>query len=174
MADAADLKSAGGNPVRVRVPPAASFLRTVMIGSRWLVLIAAISGFVCIGIGAMGSHSLPKLLHDSGFQENEVQKKLAQCEIAVKYQMVHTLAILTIGLSPATESRRTWKTASVLFLAGICLFSGGLFSMVFFNAMGHWSIVPLGGATLMFAWLSLGIGAVFPLKSSPGTGEIES
>ena len=170
MADAADLKSAGGNPVRVRVPPAASFLRTTMIGSPRLVFIAAISGLVCIGIGAMGSHSLPKRLQDAGNSELEVQKKLTQCEIAVKYQMYHTLAILCIGLSPATGSRRTWRIACILFLAGICLFSGGLYSMVFFSAMGHWSIVPLGGATLMSAWLLLGVGAVFPGKSRVGTG----
>ena len=143
-----------------------------MIGSRWLVLIAAISGFVCVGIGAIGSHSLPKRLHESGFQEIEVQKKLAQCEIAVKYQMVHTLAILAVGLCPATATRRIWKVACILFFAGLCLFSGGLYSMVFFDRMGHWSIVPMGGATMMVAWLMLGIGAVFPSKSALGTGKL--
>ncbi len=141
-----------------------------MIGSPRLVFIAAISGLVCFGIGAMGSHSLPKRLQDAGNSEIEVQRKLTQCEIAVKYQMYHTLAILCIGLSPATGSRRTWGIACILFLAGICLFSGGLYSLVFFNAMGHWSIVPLGGVTLMAAWLLLGIGAVFPEKQSFGTG----
>ncbi len=141
-----------------------------MLGSRWLIFVAAVSGLVCVGIGAMGSHSLPKRLQDAGISESEVQKKLSQCEIAVKYQMYHTLAILGIGLSPAAASNRTWKLASILFLMGIFLFSGGLYSMVFFNALGHWSIVPLGGVTLMGAWLLFGIGAVFPGNSSVGTG----
>lgn len=143
-----------------------------MIGSRWIVFFAAISGLVCVGIGAMGSHSLPKRLQESGLSESDIQKKIGQCDIAVKYQMVHTLAILAVGLCPATATRRIWKVACILFFAGVCLFSGGLYSMVFFDRIGHWSIVPLGGATMMVAWLMLGIGAVFPSKSALGTGKL--
>ena len=135
-----------------------------MLGSRWLVLVAAISGFICVGIGAMGAHSLPKRLQQTGLSDIEVQKKIGQCEIAVKYQMFHTLAILSIGLAPATASRRAWKVACFLFLVGIGLFSGGLYSMVFFDATGHWSIVPLGGATMMLAWITLGFGGFFLAK----------
>ena len=119
----------------------------------------------------MGSHSLPQRLQKAGLSEGEVQKKIGQCEIAVKYQMYHTLAILSLGLAPATAARPTWKVACILFLLGIGLFSGGLYSMVFFNAMGHWSIVPLGGATLMLAWITLGMGAIFPGKTDSGTGK---
>jgi uncharacterized membrane protein YgdD (TMEM256/DUF423 family) len=44
--------------------------------------------------------------------------------------------------------------------------------MVFFDAMGHWSIVPLGGATMMLAWLTLGFGAIFHGKTDQGTGKL--
>ena len=145
-----------------------------MIGSRWIVFFAALSGLVGVGIGAMGAHSLPKRLQESGFSESEIQKKIDQCEIAVKYQMVHTLAILAVGLCPATATRRAWKVACILFFSGVCLFSGGLYIMVFFDKMGHWSIVPLGGATMMVAWLILGIGAIFPSKSPLATGKLEA
>ncbi len=143
-----------------------------MLGSRWLVIVAAISGFICVGIGAMGSHSLPKRLQQAGLSDIEVQKKIGQCEIAVKYQMFHTLAILSLGLAPATATSRAWKVACILFLVGISLFSGGLYSMVFFDAMGHWSIVPLGGATMMLAWITLGFGAIFHGKTDLGTGKL--
>ncbi len=143
-----------------------------MIGSRWLVFLASISGLICVGIGAMGSHSLPRRLQQAGLSESEVQKKIGQCEIAVKYQMFHSLAILSLGLAPATAFRRAWKAGCILFFVGICLFSGGLYSMVFFDAMGHWSIVPLGGATLMLAWITLGIGSIFPAKTDQGTGKL--
>ena len=142
-----------------------------MIGSRWIVFFTALSGLVSVGIGAMGSHSLPLRLQESGLSESDIQKKIGQCEIAVKYQLVHTLAILAVGLCPATETRRVWKVACILFFVGVCLFSGGLYSMVFLDKMGHWSIVPLGGATMMIAWLVLGIGAIFPSKSNVGTGK---
>ncbi|HUP80926.1 MAG TPA: DUF423 domain-containing protein, partial [Pirellula sp.] len=74
------------------------FLGGAMFGSRWIIFLAAISGLVCVGIGAMGSHSLPRRLQESGLSESDIQKKIGQCEIAVKYQMYHTLAILAIGL----------------------------------------------------------------------------
>ena len=67
--------------------------------------------------------------------------------------------------SAATATRKIWKFACVLFLVGIALFSGGLYSMVFFDQIGHWSIVPIGGVTLMLAWLVVAIGAIFPNKS---------
>ena len=143
-----------------------------MIGSRWLVFLAAISAFICVGVGAMGAHSLPKRLRDSGLSETDVQKKVDQCETAVKYHMYHSLAVLGIGLCPATQSKRSWRVACILFFLGVCLFSGGLYSMVFLDRMGHWSIVPLGGATIMLAWLTVAIGAIFPSKSVLGTGEL--
>ncbi len=120
----------------------------------------------------MGAHSLPSILRDSGLLETEVQKKIDQCETAVKYHMYHSLAILGLGLCPATQSKRSFRMACILFFLGICLFSGGLYSMVYLNRMGHWSIVPLGGATLMIAWLTLGIGAVFPGNSILSTGKL--
>ncbi|MCF7963401.1 MAG: DUF423 domain-containing protein [Pirellula sp.] len=141
-----------------------------MVGSRWLILVAAISGCLCVGIGAMGSHSLPKSLEKQGFSDVEVAKKINQCEIAVKYQMFHTLVLLAIGFAPAAGFRGGWRATCLLFIVGMLLFSGGLYSMVFWDRMGHWSIVPLGGSLLMIAWLSLAFNAFFLDKSSVGTG----
>jgi len=145
-----------------------------LFGSRWIVLIAAVSGLVGVGIGAMGSHSLPLRLREAGLTEELVQKKIGQCETAVKYQMFHTLAVLAIGLCPVTEKRPAWKVACILFVVGMCFFSGGLYAIVFLDTIGHWSIVPLGGTILMIAWITLGAGALFPVKSRPGTSEMVS
>jgi uncharacterized membrane protein YgdD (TMEM256/DUF423 family) len=143
-----------------------------MLGSRSLVFLAAVSCFIAVGIGAMGSHSLPKRLKDAGLDDLQVQKKLGQCEIAVKYQMYHSLAVLSLGLCPATAAHKSWQFAGLLFFVGMGLFSGGLYSMVFFDQIGHWSIVPLGGATMMLSWLIVAIGAIFPNKSLDGTGKL--
>jgi len=109
----------------------------------------------------MGSHSLPKQLADRGLSEIQIAKKLEQCETAVKYQMYHSLACLAIGLSGTSLRKRGPLAACSLFFCGMLLFSGGLYSMVFFDYMGHWSIVPLGGVTLMCGWLTLAIAFVF-------------
>jgi uncharacterized membrane protein YgdD (TMEM256/DUF423 family) len=109
-----------------------------MLSSRWLVVVAAFSGFLCVAIGAMGSHSLPKRLEEQGFPPDRVEKKLDQCEIAVRYQMFHALAAFAIGSAAASRNRRSWRIAGGLFLIGTLLFSGGLCSMVFFDRIGHW------------------------------------
>ncbi|MEQ1826013.1 MAG: DUF423 domain-containing protein [Pirellula sp.] len=119
----------------------------------------------------MGSHSLPKRLKAQGFSETVIAQKKDQCEIAVRYQMFHTLAVLAIGLAPATPGRRGRIVACSLFMLGIVLFSGGLYSMVFLNRMWHWSIVPIGGGMWMVAWITLASGTLFPNKSIAHTGE---
>jgi uncharacterized membrane protein YgdD (TMEM256/DUF423 family) len=145
-----------------------------MVGSRFWVVVAALSGFLCVAIGAMGSHSLPDRLKQQGFSETVVQKKLDQCEIGVKYQAYHSLAILALGASQAIQRRKAWKIACGLFAVGILLFSGGLYSMVFLDRMGHWSIVPLGGSFFMLGWLTLAGGTIFPDKSAVATGVLGS
>ncbi len=133
-----------------------------MLGSRTLVLIGCLLGFSGVGIGALGAHSLPKQLREAGFQEDHVLKKLDQCEIGVRYHMYHAVAIFALGLSPWSRLCRGLRSAAWIFLLGIGLFSGGLYSMAYFDQMGHWSIVPLGGVTLMLGWSVAGISCLFP------------
>jgi uncharacterized membrane protein YgdD (TMEM256/DUF423 family) len=140
-----------------------------------LVLIAALSGAISVGIGAMGAHSLPKQLEARGYSESVVQKKLDQCELGVRYQLFHSIAVLALGLSPLAippgfavpsnststgtpspvKPMRGVKVAAILWILGICCFSGGLYSIVFADQIIHWSIVPLGGTLLILGWLAL-------------------
>ncbi|MFN7627428.1 MAG: DUF423 domain-containing protein [Pirellula sp.] len=140
-----------------------------------LVFIAAISGAISVGIGAMGAHSLPKQLEARGYSDSVVQKKLDQCELGVRYQLFHSLALLALGLSPLTiptklanctnsttadtalaeKPMRGVKAAAILWMLGIGCFSGGLYSIVFADQIIHWSIVPLGGTMLILGWLTL-------------------
>jgi uncharacterized membrane protein YgdD (TMEM256/DUF423 family) len=104
-------------------------------------------------LGAFAAHGLESLLQRQGLESTEVVKKLGQCEVAVRYQMLHTLAILALSLTMRVRGISAWAVG--LWLAGIGLFCGGLYSMVFFNRMGHWSIVPSGGLCFMLGWLAL-------------------
>lgn len=129
--------------------------------SRWLLLLAGISGAIAVGIGAIGAHSLPKQLEKRGLAPEVVAKKLEQCELGVRYQMYHALALAAIAISTRAAKSKFLMTASVLFLLGTICFSGGLYSIVFADQIIHWSIVPLGGSTLIAAWLCLAACAVF-------------
>ena len=128
--------------------------------TRILFLLSALSGAISVGIGAMGAHSLPKRLQAQGFSQEQVDKKLDQCELATRYQMFHALAVLVLTLSGHASRSRLALAASVLMLLGTLGFSGGLYSMVFADEIIHWSIVPIGGSLFILGWLHLGASAL--------------
>jgi uncharacterized membrane protein YgdD (TMEM256/DUF423 family) len=136
------------------------------MGPRWIAHVAAIFGLMAVGIGAMGSHSLPDRLKKSGLDEVQVAKKLEQCEIGVKYQMYHALAMLAVGLSALPKNSALARAACGMFLAGSLFFCGGLYSLSLFHTLGHWAIVPLGGVMFMIGWILLGLSVSFRPKNA--------
>jgi uncharacterized membrane protein YgdD (TMEM256/DUF423 family) len=134
-------------------------------GGPWIVAFAALSAFTCVGIGAFGAHGLPERLEEQGFTDAQIGKKLDQCEIGVRYQMFHSLALLALGLATTPGGRIPRTIPFVLFSAGIFMFSGNLYLLVFWDRMLHWSIIPLGGLLWMIGWFWLAIGALFSSKS---------
>jgi uncharacterized membrane protein YgdD (TMEM256/DUF423 family) len=103
-------------------------------------------------IGAYAAHGLEQNLVEQGLEALDVQKRLEQCDTAVRYHMVHALALLCIGGLTTAISGRRRAAAAVFFLLGTALFSGGLYSMVFLGRMGHWAIVPSGGLCFIIGW----------------------
>ena len=142
----------------------------VFMGPRWILLVAAISGFIGVSIGAFGAHGLPAQLKKAGFEQSSITKKLDQCEIGVRYQLVHAVAILAIGLSAASQNRRLLRAACGMFLAGTIFFSGGLYSLAFADFLGHWSIVPAGGLMFLLGW---GFLAAASTTSNPTTSTMQ-
>lgn len=121
---------------------------------RGIVLLASLLGAIGVGIGAYAAHGLEASMHEQGLMPEQIADRLRQCEVAVRYQMVHTLALLILGLLPPPHSAWRWLS-SLFFTLGIALFSGGLYSMVFAGVMGHWAIVPSGGLCFILGWSSL-------------------
>ena len=116
---------------------------------------AGILGAVGVGIGAHAAHGLQKMLTDQGLAEVEVLKRLDQCEIAVRYHMIHVVALLALGASTSRRAATTKSVAAFFLLLGIALFCGGLYSMVYYGEMGHWAIVPSGGLCFIVGWLTI-------------------
>jgi uncharacterized membrane protein YgdD (TMEM256/DUF423 family) len=105
-------------------------------------------------------------LEKRGLAPDIVAKKLDQCELGVRYQMYHALALAAIALSTRAAGSKLLCAASVLFLVGTLCFSGGLYSIVFADQIIHWSIVPIGGSTLIAAWLCVASSAVFGFRAT--------
>jgi uncharacterized membrane protein YgdD (TMEM256/DUF423 family) len=127
---------------------------------RPLLVIAALLGATAVGIGAFAAHGLPKRLEAQGLEPEVVQKKLDQCELAVRYQMFHALAILAMALSPIATRSALIPLSAFAMLLGVVFFSGGLYSIVFANQIIHWAIVPIGGSILILGWSVLLFGAL--------------
>lgn len=122
--------------------------------NKWL-LIAALSGFLCVTIGAFAAHGLSKVLEP---------KELAWIETGVKYQMFHTLAILGIGiLQLCRESLAAGKMANFAAGAwafGILLFSGSLYALALGAGKFLVWVTPIGGTLFLIGWLCLACGSL--------------
>jgi uncharacterized membrane protein YgdD (TMEM256/DUF423 family) len=121
-----------------------------------ILFIAAIFAAIAVALGAFGAHALEGLLNE---------RFTKAYESAVKYQMYHALALLLCGVLLIMKPHKLFSIASKLFIAGIFLFSGSLYLLVFFNLkqisnlnfVG--AITPIGGICLISGWICLALGA---------------
>jgi len=99
--------------------------------SRFMLIFAAVSGFIFVALGAFGAHVLSKSL---GVVE------MGWIQTGLEYQAFHTLAIF--GLAVAMQRRISiWFYWSSVFLAlGTVLFSGSLYCL----ALSHLRLWPVG------------------------------
>lgn len=114
--------------------------------TKLLLILIALSGALCVALGAFGAHALADSLTSS---------QLATWRTATLYQMFHTLAALfCLGLTHHIKQRAALKI-SAGFLLGILLFCGSLY----FLALGapRWVglITPIGGLCWLISWLFL-------------------
>lgn len=98
----------------------------------------AFIAMVGVGLGAFGAHSL-KATHSP--EDLEIWKT------ATLYLMLHAVAGLTIS---HTSTR-------MLFLIGIAVFSGSLFTLVLTQMRWLGAVTPVGGISFMAGWLTLGL-----------------
>ncbi|MEO6597162.1 MAG: DUF423 domain-containing protein [Planctomycetota bacterium] len=108
--------------------------------------LGALLAGLAVALGAFGAHAM---------QANFDAKALQTFETAVRYQMYHALAL---GLCAATAGReRHPSRAAWCFLAGIVLFSGSLYGLVFLEARWLGPVTPLGGVAFLIGWMLLGL-----------------
>ena len=121
---------------------------------KWL-FIAALSGFLCVAIGAFAAHGLSKVLEP---------KELAWIETGVKYQMFHTLAILGVGIAQlCRESLVANKMANVAagsWGLGVLLFSGSLYALALGAGKFLVWVTPIGGTLFLIGWFCLAYGSL--------------
>lgn len=125
------------------------------MGPRTWIVFAALLGAVGVSAGAYGAHGLEGGLQKLGVSQDEMPKRLKNFDTAVRYQMIHALALLGVGLLAITRPSCTLNLAGVLLLLGILLFPGSLYALVFGGPkyLGH--VAASGGVSLILGWLAL-------------------
>ncbi len=125
-------------------------------GSRALLIVASILGASGVLLGAFGAHGLSSLVET---------RWVDVWETAVRYQLIHALALLVLFAFPAFRGQSGSAvvgaaTVAWLWIAGVVLFSGSLYALVVAHAGGidaRWlgPLTPLGGVALVAGWLWL-------------------
>jgi uncharacterized membrane protein YgdD (TMEM256/DUF423 family) len=115
------------------------------------VILGAVFGALSVAAGAFGAHALRSQLEP---------RMLEVFETATRYQMYHALALFAAAwLIQQTQSQAA-QMAGWAFVAGILLFSGSLYAMIFTGVRGLGAITPLGGVAFMVGWIGLAVAAL--------------
>ncbi len=111
-----------------------------------LLVLAAVSGFIAVAMGAFGAH---------GLRDKLPQNLMSAFETGVQYQLIHTLAVIFCCVL-AYQFRTVWfHYAAIAFLLGILLFSGSLYGLALTQIKLLGPITPLGGLMFLAGWALL-------------------
>jgi uncharacterized membrane protein YgdD (TMEM256/DUF423 family) len=111
--------------------------------ARVLLVLGALSLAAATGLGAYASHGLTGVLD---------ARQLNSLLTAIDYQFYHSLGLLAVGILNDRKPQIAWLAAGGLFVAGIVLFSGGIYASTF---VAPWlsSAAPFGGIFYILGWL---------------------
>ncbi|PCI51771.1 MAG: hypothetical protein COB49_01000 [Alphaproteobacteria bacterium] len=131
---------------------------------KTLLIIAALSGFSAVLIGASGSHALAPYMDERG---TELFNR------ASLYHHLLSLALFGCALlwptvkanakNPA-KALKFLRISATLFMMGLLLFSGLLYLVALNPDFPLKFLIPFGGLSTMLAWLML-IGVALSLKA---------
>lgn len=118
---------------------------------KLFAVLGAIFGGLGVAAGAFGAHALRAQLEP---------RMLEVFETAVRYQMVHALALLAAAWLCQQHPSTAAQVAGWSFVLGILLFSGSLYALVLTGARGLGAVTPIGGVFFIVGWIALAIAAL--------------
>jgi len=113
---------------------------------RLFVLVGSLSALIGVAAGAFGAHALRVRLPPD---------LLAVFETGVRYQLVHSLALLAAAWATARWPGRATTAAGAFFAVGILLFSGSLYLLALTGTRGLGVVTPFGGVAFILGWACL-------------------
>jgi uncharacterized membrane protein YgdD (TMEM256/DUF423 family) len=113
---------------------------------RTFVALGAVLALVAVALGAFGAHGLRATLSAAD---------MATFETAARYQMYHALGLLAVAGVHARWPGTAAAVAGWLFVAGIVVFSGSLYTLVLTGQRWLGAVTPLGGLCFLVGWALL-------------------
>lgn len=111
--------------------------------TRTLFMLGSLLGLIGVAAGAFGAHGLRNRL---------TPDLLDTWETAVRYQLVHALALLATAWALTRWPGAPARAAGWLFLAGTLVFSGSLYLLCLSGARWLGAVTPIGGLALLTGW----------------------
>ena len=115
-----------------------------------ILAVGALLGFIAVAFGAWAEH---------GLRDNITAEHFRFLMTAVRYNQVHAVIIAAIGLARLMDGKLANLPAlgwsGVLFILGTILFSFSIYLTVSVAIPSLVYITPIGGLTIMVAWLLL-------------------
>lgn len=117
--------------------------------ARLAAMFGAVFALVAVAAGAFGAHALRSRLEP---------RDLEIFETAVRYQMYHAFALF-VAAALIVRGVPHAGNGAWAFIAGITLFSGSLYLMVFTGARWLGAVTPLGGVAFLAGWTLIALAA---------------
>jgi uncharacterized membrane protein YgdD (TMEM256/DUF423 family) len=112
---------------------------------RFIVISAALLGFVSVALGAAGDHLL------SGKLTAETAETF---DVALRYHQLYAVLIFAMGLYGLKEpAGKLYRLSCLFFLLGIIIFSGSLYASLWIDLGPLRFGTPIGGMLIMGAWI---------------------
>ena len=115
---------------------------------RVFIRLGAVAGFIGVALGAFGAHGLRARLSAD---------HLAVFETGVRYQLVHALALVLVGVLIGRRPARLTNAAGWCFTLGIVLFSGSLYVLSLTGTTAVGVVTPVGGLCFLAGWACLAL-----------------
>lgn len=116
------------------------------------VRVAAIFGFLAVGLGALGAHGL-ETSWKATLLEEVAARRVEFWQTASHYHLVHAVVLLVLAF--AFPEKAQGRGAFWSFVAGILVFSGSLYVLCLTGVHRLGMITPIGGLLLMLGWVLL-------------------
>lgn len=118
--------------------------------AKLVLVISCFYGITGVILGAFGAHLFKKIIS---------KEKLESFETGVRYQLLHTVVLLLIGLM-FDFGQASQQLAAYFFIIGVALFSFSIYILSFSEKLGSkvkilGPITPLGGLLIILGWVSL-------------------